>query len=68
MSTTKQRPSHVIKHEIKGGDGRTVRAIRIGALWQPDGNRPGRIHLDLIPTGWDGRAVFWPIEKDEEQE
>ncbi len=65
MTINAKRPNHLIKHEIKGEDGKTVRSLRVGALWAPEGNHPSHIHLEAIPTNLQGLPRFRPMpEKD----
>jgi hypothetical protein len=66
MTTTPRKPAFILKHDVRGDDGKTVRAVRVGAMWAPDGNRPGRIRLDYLPIGFDGYLTAWPNDPKEE--
>ncbi len=65
MSTTNsKRPTHRIKYEITGRDGKTVREIEIGAGWTSDGNGPLRLKFDVPPPA--GTFVkVWPVTDEE---
>ena len=55
-----RKPTHILKHDIRGEDGKTTRSVRIGAFWSsPDGVKPGRIKLEYVPTTWDGSITVW---------
>ena len=64
--STNRKPTHRIKYEVKDAEGKTLRTLTVGALWQPEGNKPGRIHLDAIPVGFSGRLVFWPADDEKD--
>lgn len=61
---TSKRPTHRVKYEIQGSDGKKVREIEVGAGWAHDGNGPLTIKLDVSPpTG--AFLKIWEIKEKE---
>jgi hypothetical protein len=67
QSNPGKKPDFVLKHDVRDSDGKTVRSIRVGAMWAPDGNRPGRIVIEYTPVSWDGRYTVWPYELKQDE-
>jgi hypothetical protein len=64
-----RKPDFVLKHDVRGEDGKTIRSVRIGAAWAPEGNRPGTAVIEYVPTGgWNGRITVWPNSPAEDAE
>ena len=63
-NTSGKRPTHRVKYEITGRDGKAVREIEVGAGWASNGSGPLRIKLDVAPPAG-AFLKIWEITEEE---